>query len=200
MLVLSIPSPATPALVCVLACAPLSDAVSATMRYAIMMTALASTTTISSEALSTRTTTTYRGIGEGPETTQDLDARATARGGEAEALPSAATANRTLRDAREKQHQVRLLRGYLEQRDRPTKRQERKCVICSGPHCVTVPGEARENPARRREARHTQRTRISAWLRVQKRACSQGKHWKGSERLVLSDQDYLERRWTVWHA
>ena len=57
---------------------------------------------------------------------------------EAEALASLATANRTLRDVREQQHHVRMSRGYCPQqqlqRDRSNKRQERKCVICNGPH------------------------------------------------------------------
>ena len=47
----------------------------------------------------------------------DLDALATAQEEEeAEALVSLAIANRTLREARDKQHQVRMSRGYFPQR------------------------------------------------------------------------------------
>ena len=66
----------------------------------------------------------------------ELDAMAKAQE-EAEALVSLATGNRTLREARDKHHQMRMSCGYflqqLSERDHPTKRPERKCVICNGP-------------------------------------------------------------------
>ena len=61
---------------------------------------------------------------------EDLDALATAQEEEeeAEALTSLATTNRTLREARDKQHQVRMSRGNFpqqqSQRDRNNKRPE----------------------------------------------------------------------------
>ena len=81
----------------------------------------------------------FSGHEEGLENNDEyLDALATAQEEEAEALASLATANRTLREARDKQHQVRMARGYFPQqqlqRDRNNKKPERKCVICNGPH------------------------------------------------------------------
>ena len=79
----------------------------------------------------------------------DLDPLAKAQEEEAEALTSLVTANRTLREARDKQHRVRMSRGYLpqqqSQRDRYNKRPERKCVICNGPHWASqCPEKTRE--------------------------------------------------------
>ena len=80
---------------------------------------------------------------------EDLDALATAQE-EAEALVSLATANRTLREVRDKQHQVRMSRGYFpqqqSQRDRSTKRPERKCVICNGLHWASQCPEKQGKP------------------------------------------------------
>ena len=68
----------------------------------------------------------------------DLDVLATAQEEEVEALTSLATANRILREARAKQHQVRMARGFFLQqqshRDRNNGRPERKCVLCGGSH------------------------------------------------------------------
>ena len=54
-------------------------------------------------------------------------------------------------DAREKQHLVRMSRGYSPQqqvqRDRPNKRQKRKCVICGGPHLAPQCPEKQEKPS-----------------------------------------------------
>ena len=66
--------------------------------------------TISWEVPSTRNDDHLSGNEEGQENNgEDLDALATAQ---AEALASLATANRTLTDARENQHQARMSRGY----------------------------------------------------------------------------------------
>ena len=89
---------------------------------------------------------------------EHLDALATAQEEgeeeEEEALASLATANRTLQDAREKQHQVRMSRGYFPQqqvqRDRPNRRQERKCVICSGPHWASQCPEKQRKPGEKK--------------------------------------------------
>ena len=68
----------------------------------------------------------------------DLDVLATAQEEEVQALTSLATANRTLREARAKQHQVRMARGFFPRqqshRDRNNGRPERKCVFCRGSH------------------------------------------------------------------
>ena len=84
----------------------------------------------------------------------DLDALAKAREEEAEALTSLVTANRTLREDRDKQHQVRMSRGYfpqqLPQRDRYNKRPERKCVICNGPHWASQCPEKQGKPGEKK--------------------------------------------------
>ena len=69
------------------------------------------------------------------------------------------------------------------QRDRPNRRKERKCVICSGPHWASQCPEIKGNLARRTEKRsHVRRTTNLLLLCTQRRACSQGKPWK-QERL-----------------
>ena len=110
----------------------------------------------------------------------DLDAWTTAQEEESEALASLATANRTLRVARETQRQVRMSRGYFPQqqvqRDRTNRRQERKCVICSGPRWASqCPGKQGEATA------HTAYSELSMAC-AQKRACSQEKRWKQERR------------------
>ena len=79
---------------------------------------------------------------------------ATAQEDEAEALGSLATANRTLRVARDKQHQVRMSRGYFSQqqlqRDQNSKRPERKCVICDGPHWASQCPEKQGKPGEKK--------------------------------------------------
>ena len=98
----------------------------------------------------------------------DLDAWTTAQEEESEALASLATANRTLRVARETQRQVRMSRGYFPQqqvqRDRTNRRQERKCVICSGPRWASQCPGKQGNQARSREKRQPfQRTANCPW-------------------------------------
>ena len=150
------------------------------MRYAIKVIALASTITTSWEALSMRITT--------PDTTKkDLDALATAQEAEAEALASLATANRTLRGARVKQRHVRQSLGYYPQQqgqhDQTHRRQDRKCVICSGPHWASrCPEKARSIWREHRKNNRTQRTANLSWLCIQKQPCSQGQH-RNEERL-----------------
>ena len=84
----------------------------------------------------------------------DLDALAKVQEEEAEALTSLATANRTLREARDKQHQVRMSRGYFpqqqSQRDRYNKRPERKCVICNGSHWASQCPEKQGKPGEKK--------------------------------------------------
>ena len=84
----------------------------------------------------------------------DLDALAKAQEEEVEALTSLVTANRTLRQARDKQHQVRMSRGYFpqqqSQRDRYNKRPERKCVICNGPHWASQCPEKQGKPGEKK--------------------------------------------------
>ena len=60
-----------------------------------------------------------------------LDALATAQEDEAEALASLATANKTLREARDKQHQVRMSPGYLHQQhsQRDRKKKETRAEV-----------------------------------------------------------------------
>ena len=71
-----------------------------------------------------------------------------------EALVSLATANRKIREARDKQHQVRMSRGYSpqqeSQRDGSTKRPERKCVICNGPHWASQRPEKPGKPGEKK--------------------------------------------------
>ena len=79
----------------------------------------------------------------------DLDALATAQE-EAEALVFLATENRTRRDDRDKQHQLRMSRGYFPQQQSQreyysTKRPERKCVVCNGPHWASQCPEKQGN-------------------------------------------------------
>ena len=69
----------------------------------------------------------------------DLDVLATAQEEEeVEALTSLATISRTLREARAKQHQVRMARCFFPQQqshpDRNNGRPERKCALCGGSH------------------------------------------------------------------
>ena len=98
----------------------------------------------------------FSGNEEGLENNDEyLDALATAQQEEeAEALASLATANRTLREAQDKQHQVRMARGsFLQQqlqRDRTNKRPERKCVICNGPHWASQCPEKQGKPSEKK--------------------------------------------------
>ena len=76
---------------------------------------------------------------EGPDSSGDvLDVLAAAQEEEVEALTSLATANRTLREARAKQHEVRMVRCFFPQQQshpyRNNGRPERKCVLCGGSH------------------------------------------------------------------
>ena len=69
-------------------------------------------------------------------------------------LASLATANSTLRDAREKQHQVRMSRGCFPKQevqcDRSNRRQERKYVMCSGPHWASKCHEKQGKPGEKK--------------------------------------------------
>ena len=84
---------------------------------------------------------------------EDLDELATAQEEEADALASLATANRTLQDAREKHHQVRVSRGQCPQkqgqRDSPKKDAGTKMRHLQRSHwasqCPEKQGKPREN-------------------------------------------------------
>ena len=74
-----------------------------------------------------------------PESSGDvLDVLATAQEEEVQALTSLATAARTLREARAKQHEVRMARCFFPQQQshpyRNNGRPERKCVLYGGSH------------------------------------------------------------------
>ena len=104
----------------------------------------------------------FSGHEEGLENNDEyLDALATAQKDETEALASLDTANRTLREARNKQHQVRMARGYFPQqrlqRDRNNERPERKCVICNSPHWVSQCPEKQRKPGEKKGSPHSVR-------------------------------------------
>ena len=109
---------------------------------------------------------------EGPETTEeDLDALATAHEAEAEALACLATANRTLWEAREKQHQVRQSRGYYPQQQPVEGRSASasSTVVRTGLHSAQ---ESKGNPTITKDKQlHTHIVQRIC------HGCSQGQHW-----------------------
>ena len=101
-----------------------------------------------------RTTITCQGMKNEETTEEDLDVMAAQE--EAEALASLAAAHRTLRDARESQHQVRMSTRLLPSatwatRSSPTEGRNgnaSSAMVHTGPHSVQ---KSKGNPARRSE-------------------------------------------------
>ena len=123
-----------------------------------------------------------------PESSGDhLDVLATAQEEEVEALTSLATANRILREARAKQHQVRMARGFFLQqqshRDRNNGRPERKCVFFGGSLGPYNVRRSKEGQPKRKEMRqHMWHTVKSLCPFTPKRACPHKKRWRQDQR------------------
>ena len=144
-----------------------------------MTTALASSVTTSWDSPSMKMTTSCREMKKDRRPQWSLHVLTRAQEAEAEALASLATANKTLRDAREKQYQVRQSRGchpqQQGQRDRTNRRQDQKCVTCSGWSTLgfTVPRKARETRREKRDRTgHTACSEFAMAVHAEKSMCA----------------------------
>ena len=126
---------------------------------------------------------------------------------EVQALTSLATNNRTLREARAKQHQVRMARGFLNNSHIATATTgDRNGSVSfaedhTGPHSVQRSEEGQPKGSEMRQ--HTWHTENSLCPCTPKRACSHKERWRRRGRwliVVLLDAWALGKIWTGWHA
>ena len=124
---------------------------------------------------------------------------------EVQALTSLATHNRTLREARAKQHQVRMARSFYSHiPTAPTGDWNGSVSFAenhTGLHNIQRSEEGQ--PKRREMRQHMWRTEKSLCPCLPKRACSHKKRWRRDGRwliVVPLDAWALGKNWTGWHA